>query len=253
MLKSYKLGLLLLTFVIVGFLLPLGVDACDQNHYTCDPCLLVYPTYPTIYHYDPSQYYTVTLGHPLYNVAYDRGGAVLIADMMSGPDRIAYEIYQAPNLMGFQQASGYTGFYFTGFSFDIAIDGWSNFPGTRNDLTLIFEPIPSDCSPEIKVGGASVDGPPYVVSLGDLVVSTPVVTPTRTYYSNTITKSIEWSGCVGMYIYAFEDCDRDRHWLACGGCEEEDNCCLRCHQMCANGSVVPVEHDTWGAIKSLFK
>ncbi|MDD4857467.1 MAG: hypothetical protein PHD74_05090 [Candidatus Krumholzibacteria bacterium] len=241
-----------MTLVMCCLLFPINAAACGYN-YPCDPCLLVYPTYWTTYHYNPTQYYTVKAGDPGYNATYDRGGDVLIADMQQGPDRIAYEIYRAPNLAGFQKASGYTGYYFTGTSFDIVIDGWSNFPATREDLTLIFEPIPSGCTPTIIVDGASVTGPPYTVSIGDLVVSTPVVTPSRTYYSNTMTKSVSWSGCIGLYIYAFEDCDHDRHWLACGECEEEDNCCFRCHQLCASGAVVPVENETWGSIKSLFK
>ncbi|UCF06603.1 MAG: hypothetical protein JSV33_06135 [bacterium] len=178
---------------------------------------------------------------------------MLIRDRTWYPDRIAYEIYQAPNLTGFHAASYYSGFYFTGISFDIVIDGWSIYPTTRSEIKLIFIPIPQDCSPTITIDGEQVTGPPYRVFLGDLVVSTPVVTPTGTYYSDTMTKSIEWSGCIGMYMFAYEDCDHDHQWLSCGDCEEETNCCLHCHQLCAHGAVVPVEQQTWGAIKSLYK
>ena len=50
---------------------------------------------------------------------------MLISDKRMLPDVIAYEIYEPPNLVGFQSATGYTGFYFTGLSFNLVIDGWS--------------------------------------------------------------------------------------------------------------------------------
>lgn len=189
----------------------------------------------------------------MYDPVYDRGREVLIWDRYWYPDRIAYEIYQAPCLTGFEEAVGYTGYYFSGLSFDITVDGWSTCPTIRGDIKLIFRPIPYGCTPTITVDGEPVTGPPYRVFLGDLAVTTPVTTPTQTYYSDTITMSIEWSGCVGMYIFAYEDCDHDHQWLSCGGCEEETNCCLHCHQICAHGTIVPVEEHTWGAIKSLLK
>jgi hypothetical protein len=137
-------------------------------------------------------------------------------------------------------------------TFDIVIDGWSAVPTTRDDVKLIITPMPETCTPTIKVDGVPVSGPPYKILLGNLVVPTPVVTPEGTYYSDTITKSITWSGCVGLYFQAFQDCDYDHHFTACDGCEEEDNCCLHCHPTCASGAIAPVEEATRGAIKALF-
>jgi hypothetical protein len=257
MFKRYLANILLLLCVLSVISAPLDVVACSGGcGIPCDPCLLVYPTLPTTYHYDPSEYYTVGPGHALYDPAYARNGNVLILDLQHRPDRIAYEVYQAPNLQGFQESYGwgYKGYYFTGITFDLVIDGWSAYPTTRDDVKLPITPIPGDCTPSISVDGVPLSGPPYLVLLGDLVVSTPVTNPSGTYYSDTITKSISWSGCVGLYFQAFEDCDHDHHFTACDGCEEDlDNFCLRCHPMCANGAVVPVHEATWGAIKALFE
>lgn len=249
--KNY--GFIFFIFVVFfsGYLIPQNVAACGCS---CDPCLLVYPTLPTTYQYDSSKYYTVTDGHPLYDPTYDRGGEVLIWDRSYYPDRIAYEIYQAPGLTGFEVATGNTGYYFTGISFDLVIDGWSNYSTTREDIRLIFEPIPEDCTPTITVNGLPVTGPHYRILLGDLVVSTPVVTPTRTYYSDTIILSVEWSGCIGLHMIAYEECDHDWYRRPCPDCEEETtNCCHHCHHTCAHGAVVPVEEETWGAIKAMYK
>jgi hypothetical protein len=240
-------------FIILfsGHFTPPSVFACGCN---CDPCLLVYPTLPTTYHYNPFKYYTVSAGHPLYDPAYDRGGEVLIMHRMFYPDRIAYEVYQAPDLTGFEAATGTTGYYFTATSFDLVIDGWSNFPTTRSDIRLKFKPIPDDCTPTITLNGTPVTGPHYRILLGDLVVTTPVVTPTRTYYSDTMTLYVEWSGCIGLYMIAWEDCDHNWQQTPCADCEDETtNCCHHCNITCAHGAVIPVEEETWGAIKAMYK
>ena len=112
-----------LLVVLLGSIINTADVAACGNF--CDPCLLVYPTSRTVYHYNPCRYYVVTAGHPLYDPAYDIGGEVLIMNRLLLPDRIAYEVYQAPNLTGFRVAVGeYTGFYYTGRSFDLVVDGF---------------------------------------------------------------------------------------------------------------------------------
>ena len=92
-----------------------------------EPCLIVYPTSPAVYHYDVNEYYTVTYNHPLYDPLYDRSGEVLI-DINT--DEIPLEIYQVPNLTGFKVSSnGKEGYFFTGVDFDLVIDGWNNQKG----------------------------------------------------------------------------------------------------------------------------
>jgi len=63
-----------------------------------DPCLVVYPDAPCIYQYDPSEYFTVGPGDPLYDAQYDRGGLVLLE---TGSGQIDLSIYQAPHITGF--------------------------------------------------------------------------------------------------------------------------------------------------------
>ncbi|NIM19867.1 MAG: hypothetical protein GTO51_06440 [Candidatus Latescibacteria bacterium] len=166
-----------------------------------DPCLVVYPTSPATYHYDVNEYYTVTAGHSLYDPMYDRGGEVLI-DINT--NEIAFEVYQIPNLTGFvQSTNGEEGYFFIGSDFDLGIDGFSNQPTTYSNILLVFVPDPEWCTPSITVDGDPVVGNTYAI--GDLVVSTP--TADGNNYSDTITKHIQWSTCLGIRIYAFADED----------------------------------------------
>jgi hypothetical protein len=201
-----------------------------------DPCLIVYTTSPTVYHYDISEYYTVTAGHPLYDPWYDRGGEVLI-DINT--NEIALEVYQAPNLSGFEVSTGgEEGYFSIGTEFDLIIDGWSNTPTTYVNILLVFDPEPEWCSPVITVDGDAVTGDTYPV--GDLVVTTP--TPEGNNYSDTMTKHIVWSGCSGIRIWAFSD--ENYNGQMDGG---------ECFSAYSHDLTVPVELRSWGAIKSLYK
>ncbi len=201
-----------------------------------DPCLIVYTTSPTIYHYDVNESYTVTAGHPLYDPLYDRRGEVLI-DINS--NEIALDIYQAPNLMGFEPSSdGQDGFFSVGAEFEIVVDGWNNQPITYENVLLIFEPEHEWCSLTVFVDGDSVAGDSY--SLGDLIVSTP--TPEGNYYSDTIIKPIFWYGCPSVRIWAFADENYN-------GQREGDEC----FSAFSHDLTIPVGIKSWGAIKSLYQ
>ncbi|MDD3643771.1 MAG: hypothetical protein PHQ19_09955, partial [Candidatus Krumholzibacteria bacterium] len=63
-----------------------------------DPCLVVYPSGPCVYCFDPTEYYTVGPGDPLYDPAFDRGGLVLLE---TGTGEIDWSIYQAPDIVRF--------------------------------------------------------------------------------------------------------------------------------------------------------
>ncbi len=203
---------------------------------TAEPCLVVYPTSPAVYHYDVNEYYTVSYGHPLYDPMYDRGGEVLI-DINN--DEIPLEIYQIPLLIGFEESSGgEEGYFFIGSNFDFIIDGWNNQPTTYENILLVFEPEPGWCEPQITVDGNLVTGDTYPI--GDLVVSTP--TPNGNNYSDTITKHITWTGCYGIRIWAFSDSDYNG---------ERDG--GECFTAFSHDSSVPVEEATWGAVKSLYQ
>ena len=102
-----------------------------------DPCLVVYPTGPCVYHYDSSEYYTVGMGHPLYDEEYDRGGLVLLE---VGSNEIDGSIYQAPGLEGFEESvGGNDGYVFLGTDFELVVDGYSNDPTTFENILIVFD------------------------------------------------------------------------------------------------------------------
>ncbi|UCG50920.1 MAG: hypothetical protein JSW58_12060 [Candidatus Latescibacterota bacterium] len=201
-----------------------------------DPCLIVYPAGPTVYHYDSNEYYTVTFGDPLYDPLYDRGGEVLI-DINT--DEIPWDIYQTPNLIGFEMSTdGNEGYFFVGSTFDLVIDGFNNQPTTYENIILVFDPDPELCDPSVTVDGNPVTGNTYPI--GDLVVSTP--TQDGNNYSDTITMQITWTSCYGVRIWAYAD--EDYNGMKDGG---------DCFTAFSHDLTVPTENKSWGAIKSLYQ
>ena len=202
-----------------------------------DPCLVVYPETPCVYHYDPSEYYTVGPGHPLYDPAYDRGGLVLLE---TGTDEVDPSIYQAPNLTGFVPSTeGNDGYVFNATEFMLYVDGFSNEPATYVNVLLVFDDIqPEYCTPEITVNGEAVSG--FVYPLGDLDVTTP--TPEGNNYSDVIELAIDWRGCYGLHIWAFSD--ENHNGVRDGG---------ECFTAFSHDAVVPVEESTWGRIKDAIE
>jgi hypothetical protein len=227
----YEKKLLITTFLFAL----MGILAAPSATFA-DPCLVVYPTSPAKYHFDVNEYYTVTFGHPLYDPMYDRGGEVLI-DINS--DEIAYNIYQTPNLTGFQPSvNGEEGYFFIGSGFDLVIDGFSNTPTTYENVIIVFDPDPVWCTPQIVVDGDVVMG--NTLAVGDLVVSTP--TPEGNNYSDTFVKSITWNGCYGLRMWAFSDINYD-------GVRDEGEC----FTAFSHDASVPAISVTWGEVKSLYK
>jgi hypothetical protein len=219
-------------FLVAIFVLILsGAASADP-----DPCLIVYPTSPCVYHYDVDEYYTVGPGDMYYDAEYDRGGYVLIE---VGTNDIAYDVYQAPGLMGFEPStSGNDGYVFVDTEFDLVIDGWSNTPTTYVNIIVVFDDfVPGGCVPFIMVDGTPVAGNMY--SAGDLVVSTP--TPDGNNYSDTMTLAVQWSGCYGLHIWAFSDADYSGTHN--GG---------ECFTAYSHDSTIPTRDSTWGGIKSMY-
>lgn len=203
---------------------------------SADVCLVVYPTGPSKYHYDINEYYTVSYGDSLYDAMYDRGGQVLI-DINT--NEIAYDIYQTPDLIGFEPSTnGQEGYFFVGSTFDLVIDGFSNEPTTYHNILLVFDPDPDMCTPTITVDGNPVTGDTYPI--GDLTVSTP--TEMGNNYSDTIVKSIMWSGCYGVRIWAYAD--DNYNGMPDGG---------ECFTAFSHDTTVPTQEKSWGAIKSLYR
>jgi hypothetical protein len=205
-----------------------------------DPCLMVYPESPCTYHYDPAEYYTVGPGDPLYDPAFDKGGACLV-DLNT--DEIALDVYQAPSLTGFVMDSEHQGYFTLGNDLDVVVDGFSNMPTTYVNVLVVFDRIePSWCQPAILVDGNAVlyqSGLGWYYPIGDLVVSTP--TPWGNNYSDTVTLSVLWQNCYGVRIYAFSD---ENYNLVRDGGE--------CFSAYSHDTTVPAEEGTWGVIKSLY-
>lgn len=205
-----------------------------------DPCLVVYPNEPCIYHYDTSEYYTVTVGHPLYDPMYDRGGEVLLGIETNDID---LSVYQAPNLAGFEPStSGEEGFFLMGNGFDLIVDGWSTAPTTFVNILLVFVSYPGSCTPIITVDGNPVSSHPGLglyYPIGDLVVTTP--TPYGNMYSDTVAHAIHWELCAGVRVWAFADEDYDFQTDA-----EE------CFTAFSHDVTIPVRQTKWGAVKALF-
>jgi hypothetical protein len=201
-----------------------------------EPCLVVYPSGPTVYHYDVNEYYTVGYGDPLYDPLFDRGGAVLI-DIIT--DEIPLDIYQVPNLLGFTPSmNGEEGFFFNGSQFELVIDGFENQPTTYQNILLVFDPDPGMCAPTITVDGMPVTGDTYPI--GSLTVSTP--TRHGNNYSDTVTKQIAWSGCHGVRMWAFAD--ENYNGVRDGG---------ECFTAFSHDLTVPTQETSWGVIKSLYE
>jgi len=206
-----------------------------------DPCLVVYPTANCTYHYDINEYYTVGPADSLYDPMYDLGGEVLIDKLTM---EIAYNVYQAPGLIGFTPSTGGNdGYFFTGHEFDLVIDGFNNEPITYINILIVFEPDPEWCTPAITVDGnpALYDADlGWYYPIGDLVVSTP--TGEGNNYSDTVTHAITFDLCTGMTMWAFADEDYDLMWTD-----------SECFSAFSHDSTVPVDETTWGGIKIRYE
>jgi len=202
-----------------------------------DPCLVVYPDAPCIYHYDVTEYYTVGPGDSLYDPEYDRGGEVLLE---RGTNEVDLSIYQAPGLLGFEPSSGgEEGYFFPDREFDLVIDGFSHIPTIYENVLVIFDQIePSGCTPDIVVNGDTLSGNVYPA--GDLVVSTP--TPHGNNYSDVMVLPVSWSGCYGMHIWAFADENYDG--------EHEGK---ECFTAFSHDIFVPIQGVSWGTLKAMYK
>ncbi|HUV36247.1 MAG TPA: hypothetical protein VMX58_04825 [Patescibacteria group bacterium] len=203
-----------------------------------DPCLVVYPGNDCIYMYDPSEYYTVGLGHPLYDPEYDRGGEVLLE---IGTNEIDHSIYQAPNLIGFMPSfDGMEGYFFSGSSFTLILDGFSNDQTIYENIKLVFGFVEKkgDCVPTVIVDGVRLTN--LVYGVGDMVVSTP--TERGNNYSDIMSFSVTWYGCYGLHVWAYAD--ENYNDRKDGG---------ECFTAFSHDITIDTEDTSWGAIKTIIR
>lgn len=200
-----------------------------------DPCLLIYPNNRTVFHYDASRYALITEGEPGYNHQYSLMGHVLWDVALN---RIASEVYQAPDLEGFVESSdGKSLFYAPRRISGIVIDGFYAEPRRLNDIYLRFLPFPRDAFTQIYINGNLLTEPYYHIP--QLLVTTPMG---EGFYSDKITLMIEWSGAKSILVSAFSDKNGNRSF------EGEP-----CFNILLEDPTVPVDDTTWGHIKSLYK
>lgn len=209
---------------------------------SADVCLMAYTTSPCYYHYSETDFYTVGPGDPLYDPLYDRGGEVLIS---VGDGKIAFDVYQATNLLGFVHDEVNQGYFAVGLAYDLVIDGYNQSPITYHNILVVFDTIdPAGCVPMI-----TVDGNPglfdaalgYYYPIGDLDVSTP--TPVGNSYSDTIVLSVQFDGCYGFRAWGFAD---ENHNLM-------HDLPGECFTAYSHDVSVPVGETTWGGVKQLYR
>jgi hypothetical protein len=220
-------------FVVALLITPALVQA--------DPCLMVYSDGVAIYHYEPTEYYTVGPGDPLYDPMYDRGGEVLI-DILAG--EIAYDIYQVPGLAGFEEDSMHQGVFIMEQDFTVIVDGFNNMPVTYTNIILVFDLIePMGCVPTISIDGNPAlwdAGLGWYYPIGDLVVSTPA---DGMNYSDVLTFDFSWTSCYGLRVWAFADEDYDLMF------DLGDEC----FSAYSHDLAVPTEKTSWGQIKNRYR
>jgi hypothetical protein len=202
---------------------------------SADCCLLAYPDQNAVFHFDPSHYRMILPGDSLYDPAYNRFG-VMLWDIEN--DRIAYELYQAPGLIGFEPASHEANvFNFPANRFTLHIDGFFNQPRRLNDIYVRFLPTPYNAQTTIYANDDLVSGLYYHIP--QLVVSTPLG---NGFYSDTIDLEIVWSGAEAMKITVFSDKNGNRAFDG----EERYNVFMP-------DQTVPAQSSTWGQIKAQYE
>jgi hypothetical protein len=200
-----------------------------------EPCVLAYPAGQTVFHYDPSQFEVVGPASSKYNPSYALSGQMLW-DTTEG--RVAYEVYRAPGLTGFQSSSsGESVFQHVGNHTLIVVDGFSPSPRHLSDIYVQFTPQPLSSVVSITVDGSPVSGLRYVIP------SLPVTTPIGNgFYSNTIILNVEWFGAREMEIVVYSDRNGNRIF--------DGNPVF---SIIMEDFSVPTENKTWGGIKAIYR
>ncbi|MDD3643325.1 MAG: hypothetical protein PHQ19_07690, partial [Candidatus Krumholzibacteria bacterium] len=197
----------------------------------------VYPSGPCVYCFDPTEYYTVGPGDPLYDPAFDRGGLVLLE---TGTGEIDWSIYQAPDIVRFQPSvDGNDGYVFLTPDVELIVDTFSNEPRVYSNVIVVFDRFtPAGCTPAILVNGAPIAGNRFY--MGDLAALTP--TAWGNNYSDTSTLLIQWAGCSGIRIWAFAD--ENYNGIKDGG---------ECFTAYSHDASIAVESSSWGNIKAMHR
>jgi hypothetical protein len=221
--------------IVLALLVPLIVTAVVPDLRAADPCVLAYPEQNAVFQFDTSYYRTIYPGDSLYDPAYDRYG-VMLWDIAN--DRIAYELYQAPGLVGFKPATNAAN------SFDLPInkltlyiDGFYSAPRQLNDIYVRFLPTPPYANPVIYVEDEKLTG--FYYHIPKLVVSTPTG---NGFYSDRIKLDMVWSGAQSMKITVFSD--KNGNGVFDG---------IERYNVFMLDQTIPTSNATWGQIKAQYQ
>jgi hypothetical protein len=199
-----------------------------------DASLLVYPSTTALFRYVPSHYEVVTAGDPRFDPAFSIGGLML---WDRAEDRIAAEVYRAPDLAGFEPSpTGFNEFLTVRNELTVIVDGYGEHPRSLANLQVRFLSTPQSTPAQIEL-----DGLPTPSSC--TISGFPVVTPTGDgHYADVVEHHLRWSGALGVRVAVFMDKDADG---ALDGGRPR-------FTIYAIDSAVPVEETSWGRVKALY-
>jgi len=224
--------------VLKLFICSVAVSAqlCLATALACaEPLLLVYPNKPAEFRYNPAEYELVTPGDPRFDTDFDIGG-VMLWDKIE--ERIAYEVYRAPNITSFQtSSSGMNEFVLLVNEFTLIVDGYCEYPRQLNELYIRFFPDPPHSSALVILKGEPIDY--LIMPIPGINVQTP--TP-EGCYSDTRNFHVAWSAAVGLRVTVYGDKNGNR--IYDGGVPK--------WSIYVMDNTVPVQETTWGAIKALY-
>ncbi|HET6349214.1 MAG TPA: hypothetical protein VFH88_09035 [Candidatus Krumholzibacteria bacterium] len=221
---STKKGIVLALFLGLAWV---GSAFAEQSY-------LLYPTVPTVFRYDVNRYELVSAGESKFNSSYAVGN-LMLWDRIE--QRIPYEIYETPQLIGFEPTTGTSEFIVYTEEFDVVIDGFGDAQRTLGNLCLRFYPYSAVTNPSLTVDGVASDR--LLVHLDPLDVVTPLG---NGFYSDTSLHHIVWSGATAMEIVAFSDKDGDGMFEG-----------TPAYRIVTHYAPVATQATTWGSVKALYR
>jgi len=219
-----------------GIVLALCLGIAQAGAAFAEPSFLIYPNVPTVFRYDTSRYEVIGSSDGLrFNPNYAIGNYMLW-DRVDG--RIPYEVYGAPQLVGFEPTnSGTSEFVTYNDDFDLVLDGFGSQPFSIGNLYLRFWPYPATNTALLTVDGVTSDH--LTIPLASLEVNTP---GQGGYYSTTRVHHVSWQGASAMEIVAFSDKDGDGRYTG-----------TPLYRIVSRYTAVPTQPTTWGKVKALYR
>ncbi len=201
-----------------------------------EPSLLVYPSTPCVFRFDPGRYEVVSVAELPADAQIDGVNSVTLWDKFE--QRVPVEVYRAPNLIGFEpSADGRSEFVTVINQFVFNVDGFAEHPRQLHNLYMRIVVEPSWARADVTIDGVPVTD--YIVPLQSLVVSTQLE---NGYYSDKFTHWISWRGAIGLRLFVYSDKDGDKVL------DGEPLFCVY-----SQDNTIPVVESSWGRVKALYQ